>query len=606
MNDLEAVYQKNPMIGRREMSRLTGVTERKCRTWLRNKRNGRVTVKSNENNITEEHYINALIDISRHDMNRLGKITEDEFRLKTNSKDNDFNYEEIYSKAFDRLNDMGFCYPEIIVLDANSKIMIVGDSHGKHTRSKMFSLIKNVVEKENIDYIIHLGHVVDDDNVISYHWWSFGEKLIIVAKPEELATVTKTVKDNNAKCKVVRDTVMVGKFDIKNQEFITDYVKTHIGSIDQHIYNRSTIVNCHRHEISARCTSKYNIAIASAGCLCESHIVRCIKQIDFLNGYQIKQTRPDSYIKYRKAKEMLGFWEQGMIILENQTIVPCRIKLNKDENYETSYLGLIYNETSREEPAKKIFINADIHCDLHNSDALNIQEQFIKEYNPDVFVNLGDSQSNEALNHHKLSNESAPEKSIIEEQAKYTRLLERMSTWAEEKHILFANHEQFMVRFALKFKSLSQLFSIMFNYPAKKYNYKVTGFKDILTISEINFVHGDLLCFGQQGTSGMEKIAKTVGINTLSGHSHMTGIRFGCYSVASSCKLDQGYNEINASRWSNGFAIANVSNSGEVFISNISYDANDTLSIGGKEYKSNGKEFIDYNNYETIIDFNFS
>lgn len=38
MNDLEAVYQKNPMIGRREMSRITGVSERKCRRFLDRKR----------------------------------------------------------------------------------------------------------------------------------------------------------------------------------------------------------------------------------------------------------------------------------------------------------------------------------------------------------------------------------------------------------------------------------------------------------------------------------------------------------------------------------------------------------------------------------------
>lgn len=606
MITLDEAYRQNPNVGRREMSKITGLGEKRCRTWLRNKRNGIEQQQSKENNITEEHYVNALIDISRHDINRLGKITEDEFRLKTNSQDNDFNYEEIYSKAFDKLNDMGFCYPETIVLDVNSKIMIIGDSHGKHTRSKMFSLIRNVIEKENIDYIIHVGHILDDDNVASYHWWSLGEKLIIVAKPEELATVTKSIKDNNAKCKVVRDTVMIGKFDIKNQEFITDYVKTHIGSIDQHIYNRSTIVNCHRHEISARCTSKYNIAIASTGCLCEPHIVRCIKQIIELSGYQVKQTRPDSYIKYRKAKEMLGFWEQGMIILENQTLVPCRIKLNKDGIYETCYIDTIYNETGSEKPNKKIFINADIHCDLHNSDALNIQEQFVKQYKPDVFVNLGDTKSNEGLNHHVLSAGAQPNKSIIEEQAKHTRLLEKMSEWAKEKYILYANHEYFLDRFQLKFPQLSELFSLLFSYPAKKYKYNVVGFKSILEINGISFVHGDMACYGQSGASGMEKLAKTIGINTVSGHSHISAIRFGCYSVGASCLLDQKYNEVNASRWSNGFAIANVSNSGEVFISNISFDANDTLSIGGKEYKSNGKEFIEYNNYEAIIDFNFS
>lgn len=606
MITLDEAFKQNPNIGRSALSKLTGLGEKRCRTWLKHKRNGNTPQIAQGGRITEEHYVNALIDVSRHDLDRLAKISEEEFRLKTNSQDNEFNYEEIYSLAFNRLNDMGFCYPETIVLDTNSKVMIVGDSHGKHTRTKMFGLIKNVMEKEKIDYIIHLGHLTDDDFCVSYHWWSFGEKLIIVAKPEELSTVTKAIKDNNAKCKVVRDTVMVGNFDIKNQEFITDYVKTHIGSIDQHIYSRSTIVNCHRHEVSARCTSKYNIAMASAGCLCEPHIVKCIKQIIELGGYQVKQTRPDSYIKYRKAKEMLGFWEQGMIILENQTLVPCRIKLNKDEVYETCYIDTIYNETVNEVPAKKIFVNADIHCDLHNSDALSIQEQFIKDYKPDVFVNLGDSQSNEALNHHKLSNESAPEKSIVEEQAKYTRLLEKMSTWAKEKHILFANHEQFMVRFALKYKSLTQLFSTMFNYPAKKYNYNVTGFKDILTIHDTNFVHGDMVCFGQSGTSGMEKIAKTIGVNTLSGHSHMSGIRFGCYSVASSCNLNQGYNEINASRWSNGFAVVNISNSGEIFISNMSYDANKSITIKGIEYKSNGKEFIDYDKYEAIIDFKFS
>ena len=609
MNDLEAVYQKNPTIGRRALSQLTGVGEKKCRKFLEQKRKGlkvqNITTKEKNDTITKENFTEALIHLARHDVDRLNQISEKEFRDKTNSQDAVFDYSNIHKEAVQRIHDSGFCYPEEMIINPDSKVLVIGDSHGKHTRTKLFNMLFNLDKHENFDYIIHTGHALDDDNFLSFHFHKLGSKLIIVAKPEELAMITRILKENNSTAKVVREKVVIGDFDILNQEFISDYTKTYISNLDQHIFKRSTITNSHRHEIASRCTSKYNISISSCGCLCEPHVVKTIKQVDYTDGMQVKLTKPDSYIKYRRAKQMYDFWEMGMMALENQTLIPCRIKKNSNGDYETCYIDTVYGESTVEMPAKRIFVNADIHADMHDSNALSIQEQFVKFYKPDVFVNLGDTLSVETLNPHILSQCAPPTKSIIEEQAKHTRLLEKMSKWAKEKHILFANHEYFMTRFAKKYPSMNQLFSTMFYYPAEKYNFNVVGFKNILTIDNVNFVHGDMICMGQSGSSGIEKIAKTVGTDTLSGHSHMSAIRFGCYSVGCSCDLNQQYNEVMASRWVTGFALVNISNSGLPFITNISFDSTKGLTIRNKKFVAYDQEFIDFTTYKTIIDFKF-
>ena len=88
MNDLEAVYQKNPTIGRRALSQLTGVGEKKCRKFLEQKRKGlkvqNITTKEKNDTITKENFTEALIHLARHDVDRLNQISEKEFRDKTN------------------------------------------------------------------------------------------------------------------------------------------------------------------------------------------------------------------------------------------------------------------------------------------------------------------------------------------------------------------------------------------------------------------------------------------------------------------------------------------------------------------------------------------
>lgn len=88
--------------------------------------------------------------------------------------------------------------------------------------------------------------------------------------------------------------------------------------------------------------------------------------------------------------------------------------------------------------------------------------------------------------------------------------------------------------------------------------YKLTNLKEVLKLGSVKFAHGDMLMIGQTGGKKTEKSAKTLkkAISFI-GHIHYPSIRFGCYSVGLSGKLDQGYNEPSASKWVHGFGLSN-------------------------------------------------
>lgn len=50
---------------------------------------------------------------------------------------------------------------------------MVSDSHGKHTTRGTFRLLNVLNNYFNFDSIIHVGHILDDDNDISYLWKDF-------------------------------------------------------------------------------------------------------------------------------------------------------------------------------------------------------------------------------------------------------------------------------------------------------------------------------------------------------------------------------------------------------------------------------------------------
>lgn len=506
--------------------------------------------------------VDALVVLSRRETDRLVNITEKEFRRKVNFESQPFplSFSDIKIRAEKVLESMGLKNPEEIQLGEGTYV-IVGDSHGKFTRTAMFNLLHQVNKTLNPKKIIHLGHILDDDNDISYNWGKF-KNLLVVSKVEELHAIQDQRNKFNFNYDVVRGAITLGNdLVIMNQDLIADYVKTPLSSLDSEIFDQKAIVNCHRLEFFPKCSENKEVSyIASPGALCERHIIRTIKQIDFEDGKNVKQANWEGFSKYRRMKHMYQYWKQGLLVVHvdsngMHTIVPCLIrKLGSD--YATSYFDKIISNKGVHKPTKKIFITADSHSPKHCNKALDLQEQVVKDYKPDICVNLGDAADYGSLNHHIMDRGGVILGDVVSDASSVYHVLKRQSKWAKEIYIQHGNHERFANDFIEKFPQLKNLLNFEFLCSPKSLGYKLVDLKTPLKIGGATFIHGDMRMYGQTG-SVLEKVSKTFGDSVFMGHSHYPAIRYGTYVIGLSGKLDQSYNEANASAWINGFGLCN-------------------------------------------------
>jgi len=552
-----------------------------------------------------EQIIISLLNTARLDLKKLASMKEREFLEKVNlNKDKlPLSFSEFKKMAKERLKDMGYANPLNIDLGAGTYI-VVGDSHGKHTSSNMFRLIDNMSKFLKAKNIIHVGHLLDDDDDISYDWGIF-DNLIVLSKVEELKTVQHQRNKYNFNYQIVRDSINIGGTICTNQNLISDYTKTPIQRLDSHIFDDRVIANCHRHEFFSRCSNGGNSYVASPGCLCEKHIVRTIKQINFEEGKVVKQACWDGFQKYRRMKHMSEYWEQGMMIIHvdkkgNSTPIPCRIKKTVN-GYTTAYFDKMISSNGVFDPDKKIFVNGDLHCDKHDGNVLDIQEQICKSYRPDEYVNLGDTLNYLSLNHHVMDRGGVIiGKQILDEAAATHHVLKKCSKWAKKCHIICGNHERFAVDFIEKFPQFEKYLEFTFLCNIDSLGYETIDLKNVLEIGSGKFVHGEIRMYGQSG-SKHEKTAKTFGGDIFIGHIHMPGIRFGCYSIGLSGELDQGYNEAHASNWLNGFGLCNQYK-GKSWMTTIPIIKNKCI-IKNKKYEPKNAENWKLKEYKASLSF---
>ena len=509
-----------------------------------------------------EQLVDALVALSRHDTQRLSSISKEEFSRKINFDHAGFpiDYSVVQSQAMEKLHKIGLGNPETVELGEGTYI-IVGDSHGKFTRTKMFRMLQEVNGFIKPDKIIHIGHIVDDDNDISWEWGNF-KNLIVLAKKEELQSVQQQRNTFNFTYDIVRGCITIGKdLVVMNQDLINDYTKTPISSIDQEIVDNKVITNCHRLEFAAKCTDEGKSYYASPGCLCERHIVKTIRQIDFDDNRIVKYAAHDGFVKYRRMEHLNCFWKHGMMVVRvdakgNHTVIPCLIRKINNE-YVTSYFDKIITTSGVREPDTKTFVHGDMHSPSHDAKIIDIQEQICRDYAPDTFVNVGDAHDFRSLNHHEMEQHRVIFADILQESAVTHYILKRMASWARESHIIVGNHERFSSDFIAQFPQFRSYLDFSFMCNLESIGYKVTNLKDVLKIRGAKYLHGEMKMFGQSGNR-LEKASRTCGENVFIGHVHTPGIRFGCYSVGCACNLDQGYNEPNCSTWMHGFGMNNT------------------------------------------------
>lgn len=562
-------------------------------------------VEKDEKRLTiQNKLIEALIVLCRHDYNRLKEITQEELLRKINAEDLVLpcTFEELKEKTVEQLDVLGLGNPETLELGEGTYV-IVGDSHGKHTKSRMFDLLKQVNKFLTPKKIIHLGHLLDDDNDISYLWGDF-DNLVVLSKVEELKIVQGQRNKFNFHFDMVRGCVILGdNLSVMNQDMINDYVITAIKSLDSEIFDSQAIVNCHRLETISKCSIDNRTQyFASPGSLCERHIIKTIKQIDFTDDKTVKTAFYGGFSKYRKMEHMNKYWNQALIVVHvdkngNNTIVPCPIYKIGNE-YVTSYFDKIISSTGVHNPNKKILTVGDIHSPNHDEHVLDILEQISKDYNPNILVNLGDAHDFRTLNHHDIDKGRVIIGDVLKESAQTHHVLKRMTGWAKECHIIKGNHERFGNDFTDKFPQLESYLDFEFMCDLKGLGYKITDLKDILKIGSANFIHGELAFFGQPG-SKTEKASRTIGHNTFVGHVHYPSIRFGAYSVGLCGKMDQGYNEINASTWIHGFGLCNQYK-GVSWLTTLAVVGNQ-CHINGKIYKPKNPKSWKISNYKAKL-----
>ena len=537
----------------------------------------------------QKRFENSLVLLSRHDEDRLDHITEEEFMRKISYEEGNLPipFAKIQEGARKLLDELGFGNPESISLKEGT-YFIVGDSHGKFTETPMFKLLDTMTKALRPQKVIHIGHILDDDNDISYNWEWF-KNLVVLAKPEELRIVQQQRNKFAFKYDIVRGGIQLGQdLMVMNQEVISDYSKTSISALDSHIYDDHVIVNDHKMEICSKSSSGSSAYFASPGSICDRFIQKTIKQIDFYESErpckQVKEAYAPSFSKYRKMEALSRYWNQAMFVVnvtkEGHTIVPCVIK-KIGNKYYTSYFNNIYSSDGIHKPQKKIFVNADVHAPSHDPDVMDIQEQICKDYAPDVFVNVGDVHNYSALNHHEMDRGNKITINLLEEAAKVNHVLARMSKWAKEKYIIRGNHERFASDFIKKFPQFDGFLDFEFLCNIKSLGYDLVELKNVLDMEDVKFIHGDQKMYGQNGNK-LEKAARIFGENTFLGHIHNPSIRFGCFSIGLSGLLDQGYNEPQSSNWIHGFGLCNIY-MGKSFPTTIAIVRN-KCSINNKTY----------------------
>lgn len=519
---------------------------------------------SQEDDNTEivEQLIHALLTISRYDFDRVKRLDSKKFCNQVNFEESNLpiSFSGLKKLACEELINLGFGNPENVDLGTGTYV-IVGDSHGKHTNKGMFKLLRQVNKILKIDKIIHIGHITDDDNDISYDWGKF-DNLIVLAKIEELKITQEQRNKFNFNYDIVRGSVNLGDLVVQNQDIIADYARTCIKNLDSEIFDEKAVVNCHRIEFVTRCVHGERSYLSSPGCICENHIIKTIKQIDFDDGRIVKQAYWDGFTKYRRMQHWVKYWNRGMLIVHvdkagYHTIIPCSIKLIEKGDYATSYFDKIITSKGVRFPERKIFINCDAHCDMHDSNILDIQEQVCKAYKPTSTVNLGDSFNYSSLNHHAMDRgEVLVDQKFIDECAHTYFVLKRMASWCNDHHIICGNHERFAHDFVAKYPQFRGYLDIRFVCDLKELGYKITDLKKSLKIGSATFIHGDLRMYGQTGNK-LEKASRTFKHDVFIGHIHYPSIRFGCYSVGLAGKLDQEYNEPESSNWLHGFGLCN-------------------------------------------------
>ena len=550
-----------------------------------------------------------LVDMSRGEVQRLIDRTEEDFLDKTqrikSELDPDFDFEEIKELALDIMRRQGYFYPESKEFN-HGRFLVIGDSHGKETQRGVFELIRKMDKELDFAAIIHIGHILDDEWDISCCWEEFKKKLIIVSKIEELEILAGRQEEYN----VVRSLVKLGNLTVRNQDIVTNEYSVGLSgnatNKDQY-FEGTTIINLHKIELDTRTIEDSNtIQIYTPGCLCRRHVSRHINMSASFS--KRRKASKANNATLRRKDHQTNFWEQGLAIVDldkggSFDVTLCQIHNLEEYGFTSSYGDSIYTEKKTYKPDTKVFVNADPHCDLHDPECLDLQEQICGEYSPDILVNLGDFHNNKAFNHHMMSRGEYIDKDALTELATSNFICRKMRKWASDMYLLFGNHERFLIDFSKKMPQLSRLLDFNFLSGIDQLDVNFSDHKVPLHIGPLTFIHGEMVMYGARGGNKMDKARQTFGNNVIMGHAHYPATRQSCHIIGHCGMRDQGYNEPYATKWTQGYAYCNVFK-GKAFIHNMTMRPNVGF-FAGKVFKVKNPDAWKLGDFKASIKYDF-
>jgi hypothetical protein len=229
---------------------------------------------------------------------------------------------------------------------------------------------------------------------------------------------------------------------------------------------------------------------------------------------------------------------------------------------------------------------------LHDSKALNVALEFIKDFRPDHVVLGGDMLDCGSVSHHNAKQAGKLEGLRILAEAKELRrtLLDPLEKQVKGKLIyLIGNHEDWLNDLVDKVPSLDGIVQAEHLLNLSKWDVYQTG--EVARLGKLNFVHGDAIGGGQNHAL---KAVTDYEANVRFGHHHTfqvatkttpvdanghTGIAVPCL-----CKKDPSYGERKPNKWMQGFLWGYVNGPGHSFNDYVTVIVNGKATINGKSY----------------------
>lgn len=164
----------------------------------------------------------------------------------------------------------------------------------------------------------------------------------------------------------------------------------------------------------------------------------------------------------------------------------------------------------------------DIHYPEHNKECMSIAFKFLKDFKPDYLVLGGDQMDFNCISHHNKGKVRLLENARLKRDYRgfQADILDKITESIPKpckKYFMIGNHEYWVERLVDDNAQLEGLVEVENNLDLE--DWKITSFNKVLTLGEINFIHG-IWCNKYHA----EKNIRVYNKNIFSGHLHTNQI----------------------------------------------------------------------------------